>query len=246
MSSVASIILAAGQGTRMKSTLPKVLHPLAGRPILSYVIDCVKTLGCSPVVVVVGYQGDRIREVFPDPSLTFVTQAEQLGSGHAVQCAEEALQGNTKDTLILCGDSPLIRPSTLQSLVSTHQHGGAVLSILTARFDDPTGYGRVIRDNTDKIRVVEEKDATPEERSFKEINSGTYCVEPRFLFSALSGVDNNNAQGEYYLTDIVQIASGEKKLVLTSRTDDPDEIMGINTRDHLARAEEIMRLRSLK
>ena len=242
MRKLAAVILAAGQGTRMKSRTPKVLHPLAGRPLLQHVINLARTLEANPIVIVVGREGEAVGLKMEADDLVFVTQEPQLGTGHAVMCAGSVLQDYGGDFLILYGDTPLLRERTLQGLVEHHRSKGVSLTALVAQTPNPPSYGRVLRDSHGGVlRVVEERDATEEERRIQEVNVGTYCAIPQALFKALKTVDRNNTQGEYYLTDAVAaLAPGG---VETFEAQSLDEILGINDRIDLAKAEEILQRR---
>jgi bifunctional UDP-N-acetylglucosamine pyrophosphorylase/glucosamine-1-phosphate N-acetyltransferase len=222
----------------MRSSLVKVLHPVLGRPLLSYPLTvALTTFYPEKTVVVVGHQADRVRAAFPDTDVTFVVQEEQLGTGHAVLTAQPAFQRFEGTVLILCGDVPLITPETLMSFVEHHREQNATVSVLTAHMADPTGYGRIIRSPGGIVdRIVEEKDATAEERRILEINSGIYCVEAPFLFQALVDVNAENVQGEYYLPDVVDRARHRGRTVVAMRGN-PAEIMGVNTRADLSAAE---------
>ncbi len=245
MERLAVIILAAGKGKRMHSGLVKVLHPLLGRPMLSYPLEV--TLGHlqpEKTVVVIGHQGKQIQTSFSDPRVTFVEQEDQLGTGHAVSVTEPILGGFKKTILILCGDTPLIRTQTLREMLNHHQDKKAVLTLLTAHLEAPAGYGRVVREVVGGVnKIVEEKDATDRELEIKEVNSGIYCVQAPFLFQALKKLRSDNAQGEYYLTDIVEIAHREKRKICTFSAPDLWEIMGINTKAGLSKAENILKNR---
>jgi len=242
MEKVAVIILAAGQGKRMHSGLAKVLHPLLGKPMLGYPLEVtLENLHPEKTLVVIGHQGEEILAFFSDPRITFVEQEEQLGTGHAVSVVEPIL-GKFKGTLlILCGDIPLIQAQTLRAMLNHHWEKDATITLLTATMEDPTGYGRVVRGVLGGVRkVIEEKDSKDPEREIKEINSGIYCVQSPFLFHALKQLKSDNFQGEYYLTDIIEIAHHEKQKICTHSPADPWEIFGLNTRAHLAKAEEIL------
>jgi bifunctional UDP-N-acetylglucosamine pyrophosphorylase/glucosamine-1-phosphate N-acetyltransferase len=242
MEHLAVIILAAGKGKRMRSGLVKVLHPLLGRPMLSFPVEvALEGLQSEKTIVVIGHQAEQIRAAFPDPKITFVEQREQLGTGHAVSMTESILKDFEGTILILSGDTPLIQAQTLTAMVQHHRDKKAALTLLTALREDPTGYGRVIRGAAGKVqKVVEDKDTTKREQGINEINTGIYCVDPLFLFQALGAVRPDNAQGEYYLPDIIGSALRKKKRVETFPAPDPAEVMGINTRADLAHAEEIM------
>jgi bifunctional UDP-N-acetylglucosamine pyrophosphorylase/glucosamine-1-phosphate N-acetyltransferase len=245
MEHVAAVILAAGKGTRMKSGLVKVLHPVAGQPMITWPIAAARGAGASPVVLVVGHQADAVRDTLSGQTdLSYSLQAEQLGTGHAVACAREALAGFSGQVLILCGDTPLLRSETLIGLVAFHRSRSAAVTVLTAAMADPFGYGRVLRGTDGTVlRIVEQKDATPEERAVCEINSGIYCMDAAFLFANIDSLTSENAQNEFYLTDLVAMASGQGKSCLAMSIDDADEIMGVNDRIQLAEAARILRRR---
>ncbi len=242
---LAVVILAAGIGKRMKSGVPKVLHPVLGRPMVSYVLDAVRDLSPKHIVVVVGHGGDDVkRAIGAEKGVVYVEQREQLGTGHAANCAGEALRGFKGNVLILNGDYPLITSKTLKRFVAKHEKGGARISFLTARFDDPRGYGRVLRNNKGEVeRIVEEKDASPDERKVTEINSGTYCVEAAFLWNVLGGISSRNRQKEYYLTDIVEAAVKESSEIRGVVVPDAREVLGVNDRVQLSEVESLLRER---
>lgn len=245
MAEIAAVVLVAGKGTRMKSDLVKVLHPLAGVPMVEYPVAAARAVGAERIVLVVGHQGNLVREYFAAASdVCCMDQAEQLGTGHAVACAAPGLAGFAGTVVILCGDVPLISAETLADLVATHRERGGVLTVLTTHLDNPAGYGRVVkREEGGVLRIVEEKDATAEERGVREINAGIYCVEAGFLFEAVARLGNDNAQGEYYLTDIVTIAAERGLDCFAHAISDPREVMGINDRVQLAEAEKVLRHR---
>jgi len=245
MTEIAALVLAAGKGTRMKSDLVKVMHPLTGRPMVDYPVAAARAAGANRLVLVVGHQSDKVREHFAGAAdTTFAVQEEQLGTGHAVACAAEALKGFNGRVLILCGDVPLIRCETLLALLAQHEERQAVVTVLTAHLDEPTGYGRVVKREGGRIlRIVEEKDATREERNIREINSGIYCVNGDFLFNAVAGLSNDNAQGEYYLTDIVTMAADRGLHCYSLPVAGPAEVMGVNDRVQLAAAGRILQSR---
>jgi bifunctional UDP-N-acetylglucosamine pyrophosphorylase/glucosamine-1-phosphate N-acetyltransferase len=245
---IATIILAAGKGTRMKSDLVKVLHPLLGVPMLSYTIDLsLNGIKAPKTIVVVGYQADQIKERFNDPQLQFALQKEQMGTGHAVLQAIPFLQGFTGIVLILCGDVPLVKVVTIHTFLNAFREKGAALSILTAVVEHPFGYGRIIRDSEGWLeKIVEEKDATEEERLIREINTGIYCIRAPLLIDELKEIGRENAQGEYYLTDLVEIARNKGFRCSAHWVTDPMEVMGINTRVDLATANEVLRQEKLK
>ena len=237
-----TIILAAGKGTRMKSDLVKVLHPLRGKPMLNYVVEVAMTAGSQDICAVVGYQADKVREKFRDRNLIFIEQSEQLGTGHAVLQARERFNNYTGDVLILCGDVPLLRAATLRSLYACHQKEKTAVTVLTTVLTHPAaGYGRIVKGPEGKVfKIVEERDATEDEKKIKEINTGIYCVEAGFLFEALGKIDNKNAQKEYYLTDIVAIAHENGARVGSLIAADFQEVMGINTPQELEAAHRFL------
>jgi bifunctional UDP-N-acetylglucosamine pyrophosphorylase / glucosamine-1-phosphate N-acetyltransferase len=239
VSDLAAVILAAGKGTRMKSRIPKVLHTLAGRPMIQYSIDLARAVGAHPIVVVVGHEADAVREVAQGDDLIFVTQEPQLGTGHAVMFARAALRDHGDEVLILCGDVPLLSEETVRGLVAHHRAEGVPLTVLVGRLEDPTGYGRIVRNPRGRVRrVVEERDATEKERTIRAVNTGTYCIHAPILFRVLQRLGNDNAQGEYYLTDVVRMLA--RKGVADFPLSSPQEFLGINDRVDLAVAEAVM------
>ncbi|AKL99599.1 bifunctional UDP-N-acetylglucosamine diphosphorylase/glucosamine-1-phosphate N-acetyltransferase GlmU [Burkholderia pyrrocinia] len=231
------VILAAGTGKRMRSALPKVLHPLAGRPLLSHVIDTARTLQPSRLVVVVGHGAERVQAAVAAPDVQFAVQAEQLGTGHAVRQALPLLDP-AQPTLVLYGDVPLTRASTLRRLVDAAREGR--YGILTVTLDDPTGYGRIVRDAAGFVtRIVEQKDASPDELKIAEINTGIIVTPTAQLSMWLGALKNENAQGEYYLTDVVELAIEAGFEVVTAQPDDDWETLGVNSKAQLAELERI-------
>ena len=239
---MSAIILAAGKGKRMNSDLAKVLHHLCGKPLLTYSVDAVRALNVEKIVVIIGHQAGLVRETFKNKGLIFVEQLEQLGTGHAVLQARDVFRSYDGAILILCGDVPMLSISTIRALLEVHSLEKSVVTVLTTILEDPSGYGRVIRegDAGGISRIVEEKDASPAERKVREINTGIYVVESGFLFSAVGDIGNENIQKEYYLTDIVGIASMKGLKTRAFITADSYEAMGINTPDDLKRASERM------
>lgn len=237
------IILAAGKGTRMKSKLYKVLHPVCGKPMVEHIINRVEETKPKEIITIVGHGAEMVKEQLGDRS-EYALQAEQLGTGHAVMQAAQFLEGKKGTTLVISGDTPLLTTETLNNLFEYHQGKNASATILTAQAPNPTGYGRIIRDHVGIVeKIVEQKDASPEEVRVKEINTGTYCFDNELLFDALSKLNTDNAQGEYYLTDIIEILKSEGKIVAAYQTEDFDESLGVNDRVALAQANRIMRNR---
>ncbi|MFA5527280.1 MAG: bifunctional UDP-N-acetylglucosamine diphosphorylase/glucosamine-1-phosphate N-acetyltransferase GlmU, partial [Peptostreptococcales bacterium] len=236
-----AVILAAGAGTRMKSNIPKVLHKLCGYSMINHVISTVKDSGIEDIIVVVGNGADQVKEELEKMHVTFAIQTELLGTAHAVLQAEESIPDGG-NTVVLCGDMPLIKESTLKTFIEYHHQSGNSVSVLTAIMEDPFGYGRIIKDEKGNLlKIVEEKDGTEEELKTQEVNSGVYCFDTAFLKDNLKNVDNNNNQREYYLPDLVAIAVKDNCKVNSYLIDDSFEIMGINNRVQLAEAERIMR-----
>ena len=248
MKGIATIILAAGKGTRMKSDLVKVLHSLLGLPMLSYTIDLsLNEIKSKKTIVVVGHQADQIKERFKDTRIQFTLQEEQLGTGHAVLQAIPFLQKFNGTVLILCGDVPLVRGETLRSFINHFWENESTLSVLTAVVEHPLGYGRILRSREGWLeKIVEEKDAPEEERMIREINTGIFCVKAPFLMEGLTEIGQENAQGEYYLTDLVEIARRRGLRCSAHQVADPVEVMGINTRVDLAIANEVLRHEKVK
>lgn len=248
MGNIATVILAAGKGTRMKSDLVKVLHPILGLPMLSYTIGLsLNHIKAEKTIVIVGHQADQIKERFQAPQINFILQREQLGTGHAVLQALPLLHGFAGTVLILCGDVPLVKAETLRSFIDTFLGNDSTLAVLTAVVKAPSGYGRILRGEEGWLeRIVEEKDASDEERLIREINTGIYCVRSTFLIEGLREIGKENAQGEYYLTDLVEVARKRDLRCSAHMVADPVEVMGINTRVDLATATEALRQEKIK
>lgn len=241
MNDLAVVILAAGKGTRMKSELPKVFHEILGEPMLSYVLKTVKELKPAKTVVVVGHMRDLLINYYRDWPVTFVVQEPQLGTGHAVLQTKEVLAGFSGTVLVLAGDVPLISVQTLRRLVDFHRQTQAAATDLTAILPDAGNYGRIVRSKDGGIeRIVEKKDATPEELKIKEINTGTFCFEKQTLFEALAEVKAENAQQEYYLTDTLEIIRRRGRPIQAVVAKNPLEIEGINTKEQLIAVEKIL------
>ena len=241
MSKTKAIILAAGFGTRMKSKHPKVIHELLGKPLVSCVIQSAKDAGVDEICVVVGHGSDQVKSAIQE-EVSFVMQAEQLGTGHAVMMAEDFIDDEGK-TLVLFGDTPLITSDTLKALLATTVAQDNAVTVLSTLVDEADGYGRIIREDGHFLKSVEHKDATEEERAVREINSGMYCFDSQALKSALSKLSNDNAQGEYYLPDVLPIIMSEGGQVQALITKNSDEILGINTKVQLEEARLILQRR---
>ncbi len=240
---IMAIVLAGGQGKRMKSKLYKVLHPVCGKPLVGHVLDTLEHVQTNRTVVVVGHGAEAVRSYVGDRA-EFVLQEQQLGTGHAVLQAKRLLADQDGVTIVICGDTPLVTEQSLREMIRVHREEQAAATLLTAWFDNPRGYGRVIRDENGGVaRIVEQKDCTPQEREVKEINAGTYCFDNRKLFQALDKVTNDNAQQEYYLTDVIGILRQQGEKVAAYRTEDQGEAVGVNDRIQLAAAEKYMRER---
>ncbi|MEW8969840.1 bifunctional UDP-N-acetylglucosamine diphosphorylase/glucosamine-1-phosphate N-acetyltransferase GlmU [Mesobacillus jeotgali] len=243
MSNRYAIILAAGQGTRMKSKLYKVLHPVCGKPMVQHVIDQVKSLDINEIVTIVGHGAEKVKEQLGEVS-QYALQAEQLGTAHAVQQAGDMLADKEGVTIVVCGDTPLIKGETMEALFKHHEETSAKATILTARAEDPTGYGRIVRNSEGFVeKIVEHKDANEQERSINEINTGTYCFDNKMLFEAIQNVSNDNVQGEYYLPDVIEILKNQGEIVSAYVTDNFAETLGVNDRVALAQAERTMKNR---
>ncbi|WP_433959622.1 bifunctional UDP-N-acetylglucosamine diphosphorylase/glucosamine-1-phosphate N-acetyltransferase GlmU [Cytobacillus horneckiae] len=243
MSNRFAVILAAGQGTRMKSKLYKVLHPVCGKPMVQHVLDQVSKLKMEKVVTIIGHGADLVKSQLGESSV-YALQEEQLGTAHAVMQAKDYLEGKEGVTIVVCGDTPLIQSETMEALFKHHDEQSAKATVLTAWTDQPAGYGRVVRNQNGLVeKIVEHKDATDKERMIKEINTGTYCFDNQALFQALKKVSNDNVQGEYYLPDVIEILKGEGEVVSAYQTADFEETLGVNDRVALSQAEAFMKER---
>ena len=238
-----SVILAAGMGTRMKSKMPKVLHKVCGKPLSKWVIDASKAAGSDKVCAVVGHKAETVKEVLGDVC-EFALQAEQKGTGHAVMQAIDVIKNSKGEVVILNGDTPLITAETINKAIEYHKNNGNQATVITAILDDATGYGRIVRDNDGSVlKIVEQKDASEEEKKINEVNSGMYVFDAQSLVYALDKITPNNAQGEYYLTDTLEILLSAGKKIGGYAISDNDEIRGINDRVQLNEAENIMQKR---
>ncbi|MGI6703933.1 MAG: bifunctional UDP-N-acetylglucosamine diphosphorylase/glucosamine-1-phosphate N-acetyltransferase GlmU [Clostridia bacterium] len=240
MKELSVIILAAGKGVRMKSNLPKVLHRVCGKEMINHVVDNVKGLSASQIIVVTGYKQDAVKAVL-DEKVETVWQEKQLGTGHAVMQAMPLVSKDAKYVLVLYGDTPLVSTETLKGLIDYHRGSSCGMTVLTVEMDNPEGYGRVLRDSAGKITaIVEHKDAGPDQRRIREINSGIYCFDRELLLEGIGSLKNDNAQGEYYLTDIVEFLRDKGIIIGGYRTDDAREVMGVNTKYQLSVVQKIM------
>ncbi|NNV07076.1 bifunctional UDP-N-acetylglucosamine diphosphorylase/glucosamine-1-phosphate N-acetyltransferase GlmU [Geobacillus sp. C56-T2] len=238
-----AVVLAAGQGTRMKSKQYKVLHPVCGKPMVQHVVDQVSKLGVEKTVVVVGFGAEQVKEQLGS-QCEYALQEEQLGTAHAVMQAAAHLRGLEGITIVVCGDTPLITAETMEALIQHHVNAEAKATVLTAIAENPTGYGRIVRNKAGHVeKIVEHKDASEEEKSICEINTGTYCFDNQTLFQALTNVTNDNAQGEYYLTDVIEIIKANGGVVSAYQAPSFEETIGVNDRIALAEAERLMRRR---
>ncbi len=244
MSPTHVLIMAAGKGTRLESSLPKVLHPLAGRPLIEHVLQTVETLNPADTLVVVGHQAELVNSRLRHRAVEFAEQVPQLGTGHAVQVARDWWSGKSGNLLILSGDVPLISPGTLRKMIEAHNRTSASLTLLSTRLADPTGYGRVIRAEDGRVRsIVEQKEAGPGELQVKEVNTGLYCFRITDLLDVIERLTPDNRQNEYYLTDCVGLLSRRGKPVEAVVCEDRLEVMGVNSRIDLARMEKLLRER---
>jgi len=238
------VILAAGKGTRMKSNKAKVLHEVFYAPMVHHVLRAVVPLKPAKSIVVIGHQREAVEKSLSEFSVKLVLQEEQLGTGHAVLCAKPAIDAMKGCVMILCGDTPLIRPETLLKMVQRHKTENSILTVMTTILDNPTHYGRIITDDSENVlSIVEEKDASSEQRKIQEINAGIYCIDTRFLFSHLKNIGTDNSQGEVYLTDIITLAVNEKLSVHRFINPESQDVLGVNSRLELSQAHHELQLR---
>lgn len=240
----AAIVLAAGKGTRMKSDLPKVLHEVGGRPMVCAVLDACVEAGCGRIVAVVGHQAPLVRAALSGyAGVAFAVQEPQLGTGHAVQCAMPHV-GPAREVFVLAGDGPLIRAGTLRAILERHRSSGASATLATSVLDDPTGYGRVIRDAAGRFeRIVEHRDATPAQRAVREVNPSYYCFDAASLSAALPRLTRQPTSGEYYITDVPALLLAEGKRVEVIPAVPPEDVLSINTPEELAAVDRVFRSR---
>ena len=246
MHQYAVIILAAGLGTRMKSPKAKVLHEVMGRPMIMYVVETAARVAGANVIIVVGHQADIVQQVVQqEHRALFAYQAKQLGTGHAVFCAMSKIPDHCDEVIILCGDVPLITFNTVDQLIQDHVRNHRDITVIGVEVENPTGYGRILMDNDDRVfGIVEESDARVDQKLIKIINTGIYCIKKDFLAEALPKLQSNNAQGEYYLTDIVALGHKAKKIVGTMLAIHSDEFHGVNDRKDLINVENLLKVRS--
>lgn len=242
LENVISVVLAAGKGTRMKSELPKVATLLAGKPLLTHVLDSLQSAGISKKVIIVGFKKEVVEEIAnKSPNVEFAIQAEQLGTGHALLCAEKNLSSFSGTVLVACGDVPLLSPKTFSALLKFHKEQAYAATILTCDFQNPKGYGRILRNGDgDVVAIREEKDATDAERQVTEINTGTYCFDSQNLFANLKQLGNSNAQKEYYLTDLISVLREQGKRVGAYKLENPNETKGVNSPEDLQELENLL------
>jgi len=247
MKEIVGVILAAGEGKRMRSKHPKVLHPLWGKPMVEYVLDACQTLPLAKIFLVIGHQAERVREALAQRNIYFLLQREQKGSGHALMQVGPELKGFSGDLLVVCGDVPLISEEILRNLLAVHLKAKAAATLLTTHLDDPSGYGRVIREKTGKLKgIVEEVDANDRQKAIQEVNTGIYCFAAPDLFATLEVIRASNRQGEYYLPDVFSCLRERGLKVEISSTPDSAKVMGINSRLELAMAFSILKRRKLE
>jgi len=241
----AVVILAAGMGKRMKSGRAKVLHEILGKPMIMYVVETANRIAGNNVVLVIGNQADKVREMVSESAeVIFALQKDQLGTGHAVSCALPYLPDHTQEVVVLCGDVPLLTFGTVMRLIKDHVKAKRDISLLAVEIDNPKGYGRVLFDKNRNVSgIIEEADASAEQKRIKTINTGIYCIKKEFLFDSLQKVKSDNVQGEFYLTDIVKIGYKEGKVVGVIIGGDGEETIGVNNRHDLMTVENIMRNR---
>ena len=245
MRKLKTVILAAGMGTRMKSDLPKCLHEILGHPMLYYVIEAARECGSDEICVVIGHKGDMVRAAFADQKdITFVVQAEQKGTGHAVMMAQDFIGEEDCDVMILFGDTPLVRGSVLQEMRHAHAKQRNAVTVLSAHLDDPSGYGRILRDDQNRfLGSVEHKDASMEELKIHEVNSGIYCFSSEALLYSLSRINNHNRQGEYYLPDTIRILLDSDRKAEALMTRSKSVVKGVNNREQLLESQMILKER---
>ena len=241
MESLATVILAAGQGKRMKSGLAKILHPVCGRPMVVYVIKTARVVGSDRVILVVGHQRKRVVQDLQQEEVEFVVQEQQLGTAHALLQTKQVLLDFRGELLVLCGDTPLLSSPTVSQLLERHRASGASATVLTAILENPHGYGRILRDRGNMLdAIVEEKDATDDQRTIKEVNTGAYCFRAPLIFDVLEKIGQDNRQGEFYLTDVIAVLRFQRLPVAAVVAEDARDVLGVNSAEQLLEVERIM------
>ncbi len=235
-----TLILAAGKGTRMKSELPKVVHPVLGRPMVSYVIDAAEAVGSAKTMVITGYKSDVVKNALSDYQVGFVEQTEQLGTGHAVQCYAKSEPEIPDHLLVICGDTPLISRQTLKEMIALHLKENPAITMMTLEMTEPGNYGRIIRKNNQVMAIREAKDCNPQQLEIKEVNLAVYLFEARFLFDNIFKLNSQNSQNEFYLTDLIEMAHSQGLKILACIEKDEASTLGINSRQHLAQVGRIL------
>nr|MBS9775528.1 bifunctional UDP-N-acetylglucosamine diphosphorylase/glucosamine-1-phosphate N-acetyltransferase GlmU [Fusobacterium sp.] len=243
--SLKSVILAAGKGTRMKSDIPKVIHSVNGKPMLVRILEILNSLKAEENILILGYKKDEILSKLSEfeKEVSYVLQEKQLGTGHAIMQAQEKLKDYAGDVLIVCGDTPLLTKKTLENFYNFYKENKISAAILTAYFENPFGYGRIVKEHGKVLKIVEEKEANEHTKKIKEINTGVYIFNCQDLFKALEKINNNNEKGEYYITDVIEILNREDKKILSHLLEDNREVLGVNSKVDLALAEKIIRER---
>lgn len=244
---VEALILAAGRGSRMKSELPKVLHPILGKPMISYVIEATKSIGCSKTTLITGYKSKLVQSVLSDQDICFVEQSEQLGTGHAVQCFVKSIKESPQHLLIVCGDTPLLSANTLEHMLEQHFQNKPAITMMTLFMEKPGNYGRILRhSNGSVIAIREAKDCSSEQLEVKEVNLAVYLFDGKFLIDNIFSLDSGNLQKEYYLTDLIEIAVNQNRQIVTVTEKDESSTLGINSRQHLAEVSSILQKQVLE
>ena len=242
--SIRAVILAAGEGKRMGSDVPKVLHPINGKPMIGYCLEAARAAGIAELVLVIGHGRERVVDAIGGPGVEFVVQDEQLGTGHAVIQARAFIDGFDGNVVVLYGDMPMLTSDTIRSVIEHRDTTGAAAVVLTIDLENPPDFGRIVRDGASRVvGIVEVRDATPEQLAVREVNVGAYCFDAAALLGALDRLGSDNAQGEYYLTDVVGILAADGLPVETLATDQLEETLGINDPEHLAFAEKLRHIR---
>ncbi|MBU1106525.1 MAG: NTP transferase domain-containing protein [Candidatus Riflebacteria bacterium] len=241
-----ALILAAGKGTRMKSELPKVVHPILGKPMVTYVIEAVKAVGCDKITLVTGYKSELVNAAIAGENVLSVEQPQQLGTGHAVQCFAKQSGDTPENLLVVCGDTPLISVATLREMIELHTSKKPAITMMTLAMENPGNYGRILRENGKVCAIREARDCSPAELAIKEVNLAVYLFDGRFLMNNIFALTSNNQQGEYYLTDLVEMAVAQNLPVISCLEKDESSTLGINSRQHLAQVSTILQQQILE